>query len=248
MSEENVHFMSENTERETPQWLFDRLNQIFAFEIDLAANESTAKCPKYYSEEDDSLQQEWKGCGWLNPPYGRSIGKWIKKAVKSAKGECTVVCLTAARTDTNWFQYCWSHAKYIVFIKGRLRFGPLTENGQGNVAPFPSAIIIFGDEEELPPDRELTFLAELGTVVRPVWKYAPCSAPDEEYRASVPFTGTIMDYRRARGELPSAEEKEMEDVYSPNSKPEDSSAPRDTEISEDEEERTGPHHIYFREF
>jgi len=244
MSEENIHFRSENTERETPWSLFNKLDQIFAFETDLAANESNTKCAEYYSEEDNSLEQEWKGCAWLNPPYGRLIGRWIKKAAESAKNGTTIVCLVAARTETNWFQYCWENAKYIVFVKGRLSFGPWDESGKGNCAPFPSAIVIFGDEKDLPPDRELTFLAELGPVVKPIWKYAPCSNPDDEYRTSVPFIGTVMEYRRARREPSSTPEerspkfyevKELKDVGTPIRK-KDSTTLYDPTLHNEEED------------
>ncbi len=73
----------------------------------------------------------------MNPPYGREIGKWMKKAFESASIGATVVCLVPARTDTSWwFDYC--PIGEIRFIKGRLKFG-----GSKNAAPFPSAIIVF---------------------------------------------------------------------------------------------------------
>ncbi len=75
----------------------------------------------------------------MNPPYGREIGKWMKKAYESALAGGTVVCLVPARTDTAWwFDYCAKGE--IRFIKGRLKFG-----GSKNAAPFPSAIIVFSD-------------------------------------------------------------------------------------------------------
>jgi len=61
----------------------------------------------------------------------------MKKAYESALAGATVVCLVPARTDTAWwFDYCAKGE--IRFIKGRLKFG-----GSKNVAPFPSAIIVF---------------------------------------------------------------------------------------------------------
>lgn len=208
MSEENIHFMSKDSERETPQWLFDKLDQIFAFETDLCASKDNAKCEDFYSIEDDSLSQNWQGCCWMNPPYGRGVRDWVGKAAGSAKDGCTVVALVAARTETEWFQLCWNYAKYIVFIKGRLTFGE-----EEHSAPFPSALVIFGEDEDLPPDRELTFLAEFGPVVKPIWKYAPSSTPNEEHRIAVPFTGTVIDYRRARGEPCSTPEERNPKIY-----------------------------------
>ena len=75
------------------------------------------------------------GTCWCNPPYGRKIGEWVKKASKS---NATVVMLLPARTDTKWFhEYIYGKAE-IRFIKGRLKFG-----NSKNSAPFPSMVVIF---------------------------------------------------------------------------------------------------------
>ena len=133
----NVHFMSETHEWETPQSVFDSLNAQFRFTLDVCANHDNAKCERYFTKEDDGLSQEWTGTCWMNPPYGREIGKWMEKAYESAKQGATVVCLVPARTDTRWW-YDYAMAGEIKLVKGRLRFG-----GANNSAPFPSAVVIF---------------------------------------------------------------------------------------------------------
>jgi len=73
----------------------------------------------------------------MNPPYGRVIGQWVKKAYESSLDGATVVCLLPARTDTSWWHdYCMKGE--IRFVRGRLKFG----GARGN-APFPSAVVIF---------------------------------------------------------------------------------------------------------
>jgi len=135
-----VHFSSRNNNWATPQDLFDKLNEEFHFDLDVCATSENAKCKKYYSPAEDGLKQEWKGVCWMNPPYGREIGKWMKKAYESALADATVVCLVPARTDTSWwFDYCAKGE--IRFVKGRLKFG-----GSKNAAPFPSAIIVFSPD------------------------------------------------------------------------------------------------------
>lgn len=121
----------------TPQDFFDSLNKEFNFETDVCANSENAKCDVYYSIEVDGLQQEWTGSCWMNPPYGRGIGKWIEKAYEQSLRGATVVCLLPARTDTKWWHdYCMKGE--IRFVKGRLRFGGSLSN-----APFPNAVVIF---------------------------------------------------------------------------------------------------------
>ena len=104
----------------TPQDFFDKLNDEFHFGLDVCAIPENAKCQRYYTPERDGLVQEWNGVCWCNPPYGRGIGKWVKKAYEN---KSTVVCLLPARTDTKWFHdYILGKAE-IRFVRGRLRFG-----------------------------------------------------------------------------------------------------------------------------
>lgn len=134
-------FSSKSDEWATPQDLFDRLNAVYNFDLDPCATPENAKCSLYYTKSDNGLEKSWGGrCAFVNPPYGREIGKWVKKAwEESQKPKTKVVMLLPARTDTAWFHdYIYHRAAEIIFIRGRLRFG-----GQTNSAPFPSMVVIF---------------------------------------------------------------------------------------------------------
>lgn len=123
----------------TPITVFKELDAEFHFETDVCADESNHKCDRYFTKEMDGLKQEWTGTCWMNPPYGRTINKWVKKAYDSSKDGAIVVCLLPARTDTRWWRdYCMK-AGEIRLISGRLKFGDAE-----NAAPFPSAIVVFG--------------------------------------------------------------------------------------------------------
>ena len=125
----------------TPDWLFHQLDDEFHFTLDAAASDRNHKCEKYFTEADDGLSQKWDGVVWCNPPYNKSIKKWVKKAHDS---DCVVVMLIPARTETDyWHEYIFGKAE-IRFIHGRLRF--LYEDGtEAEVnAPFPSAVVVFG--------------------------------------------------------------------------------------------------------
>lgn len=136
-------FSSKTDMWSTPQYIFDKYNYEFNFDLDTCATSDNAKCEKYFTEEVNGLSQNWKGTCWMNPPYGRAISKWIEKAYISNMDpflKATVVCLLPARTDTKWFHkfiYNNKNAE-IIFIKGRLKFGDSKYN-----APFPSMIVIF---------------------------------------------------------------------------------------------------------
>lgn len=128
-------FTSNTDDWATPQDFFDKLNDEFHFDVDVCASDSNHKCEKYFTKEQDGLNQPWHGFVWCNPPYGREIGKWVKAVAEHSGGG---VMLLPARTDTRWFHdYIYGKAD-IRFIRGRLKFG-----GSKNSAPFPSMIAIF---------------------------------------------------------------------------------------------------------
>lgn len=133
-------FSSDREDWETPPDFFELLDREFSFELDVCASEHNKKCERYFSKEEDALSKAWRGVCWMNPPYGRQIGRWIKKAYESSLEGATVVCLLPARTDTAWFHdYCTKGE--IRLIRGRLKFV-----GAESAAPFPSMIVIFGKE------------------------------------------------------------------------------------------------------
>lgn len=136
-----VIFAKQSEEWETPQDLFDSLNTLYGFDLDVAATAENAKCSRYFTKEDDGLVQNWGGSRvWCNPPYGRQIGKWVRKAYEESRKPGTIVAmLLPARTDTAWF-HDYAMKGRVQFLRGRLRFG-----GSDNNAPFPSIIVIFGE-------------------------------------------------------------------------------------------------------
>lgn len=121
----------------TPQDLFNKLNTIFNFDLDVCALPENAKCERYFTPEIDGLLQQWIGTCWINPPYGSEIKYWIAKAAETAKQGHTVVALVPSRTDVGWWQeHCMN--REIHYIKGRLKFGGCKHN-----APFGCAVVVF---------------------------------------------------------------------------------------------------------
>jgi len=140
-----VMFSSASNEWATPQWLFDALDAEFGFTLDPCSTDESKKCEHHYTIKDDGLIQDWgDNVVFVNPPYGRVVGKWVKKAFESAENGALCVCLIPARTDTKWWhRYCMRGE--IRLLRGRLRFV-----GGQHSAPFPSAIVVFR-----PPNFEL---------------------------------------------------------------------------------------------
>lgn len=127
----------------TPLAFFERLDTVWRFTVDVAADAGNAKCARYYDAAADGLKQDWSGERvWCNPPYGRGIGDWVRKAATTVETapSTVVVMLVPARTDVAWFHdYCLQNPDCRVeFIRGRLKFG---DSKVG--APFPSMLLTF---------------------------------------------------------------------------------------------------------
>lgn len=142
----DVMFSSKTDQWATPQWFFDELDEEFKFTLDPCADEYNHKCQKYFTKEQNGLQQDWGGeTVFCNPPYGRDITLWVKKCfdeVHSGNCPCAVM-LIPSRTDTQWFhKYIYKIAE-VRFIKGRLKFGD-----SANSAPFPSMVVVFRKEAQ----------------------------------------------------------------------------------------------------
>ena len=102
---------------ETPQSLFDQLDEEFHFTLDAASNDQNAKCEHHYTVENSGLEHQ-----------------------EASKPDTLVVLLVPARTDTRWFQNHILHRAEVRFLPGRLKY---EVNGQaGEAAPFPSMIVV----------------------------------------------------------------------------------------------------------
>ncbi len=144
-----IHTSSKSDEWETPKELFNKYNEQFRFDIDVCATHENALVPEYYTKENDALTQDWVGTCWMNPPYGRQIGLFMKKAYEESLKGATVVCLVPSRTDTRWWHE-YAMKGEIEFIRGRLKFINRTfpswrPDGNFKISPagFPSAVIVF---------------------------------------------------------------------------------------------------------
>lgn len=154
----------------TPKDLFDSLNSVFHFAMDLAANASNALCPEYCSNEDgddgffdftardfDRLADRW--C-WCNPPYGprcSDLPVWIP-AIRERVPKALVL-IPAASGNVWWAKHVWPYAISVTFIRGRLTF-----DGASQGAQFDSALIALGPRAQL-TEQEKAKLVEHGVFV-----------------------------------------------------------------------------------
>jgi site-specific DNA-methyltransferase (adenine-specific) len=134
----NYHFSSKSDEWITPQWLFDALDFEFGFTLDPCSTHENAKCKRHFTIEENGLEQDWSGeTVFMNPPYGRNISLWMRKAYAESLNGAVVVCVIAARTDRKWW-HSYAMRGEIRLLRKRVKFA----NAE-YYAPFPTAIVVF---------------------------------------------------------------------------------------------------------
>jgi phage N-6-adenine-methyltransferase len=147
-----VLYSSATDEWPTPQAFFNKLNRRYRFTLDPCATPENAKCPLYFTKEQDGLAQDWGSHRvFCNPPYGREIAQWARKCFEASQRGALVVLLVPARTDTRWFHDSVQDKAEVKFIRGRVRFG-----SADSCAPFPSMLATFS------PNRAATTCARCG--------------------------------------------------------------------------------------
>lgn len=127
---------------ETPPEVFDPLHAEFAFTLDPCATPRTAKCARFFTEEQNGLEQSWAGERvFMNCPYGAEVYAWTKKAREEAARGALVVGLLPASTDLAWWhQDVVGHAE-VRYLRGRVRF--LTDGPYRASGFFASVIVIW---------------------------------------------------------------------------------------------------------
>lgn len=153
-------FSSKKSDWGTPIWLYNFLDEEFHLGMDAACSRENMKGS--YGLTEDSLETDWLqaiDARWhgtnrsvfLNPPYGKDVGKWVKKAYEESQKGCVVVCLLPSRTDTKWFHdYIGRWACEVRFLSGRLKF-----EGANHPAPFPSVVVVFRQRRRGNPSLDL---------------------------------------------------------------------------------------------
>jgi site-specific DNA-methyltransferase (adenine-specific) len=146
----SVHYSSKRPDWGTPNYLYKYFDWFMHFDVDVCADDQNHKHENYWTIKDNCLDKDWGGLScWMNPPYGREIAPFVKKASTEGQKRATwITALLPARTDTAWWHKYVMTASTIYFIEGRIKFV-----GADNGAPFPSAVVIWSDPHLYSPPR-----------------------------------------------------------------------------------------------
>lgn len=116
----------------TPKYIFDALDVEFDMDVAAPYPPSNLHVPAKNWIHSDSLNSEWRGFVWMNPPYGNQKMKmqWIKKFIDHGNG----IALMPDRTNAMWWQELASNSDLILFTFDKIKF----ERPDGSVGESPS--------------------------------------------------------------------------------------------------------------
>ena len=102
----------ESNEWYTPAYVFDALECVF--DLDVAHPLIVTNVPALKLITQDSLEQEWVGFVWMNPPFGGRMGlvPWLDKFFSHGNG----IALTHDRTSAPW----WQDAAVVLEVVGEV--------------------------------------------------------------------------------------------------------------------------------
>lgn len=139
----------------TPPEVFQPLHREFRFGLDVAAVSDSALIPHWLGPDHpspvrrDAFEADWtaaRGHGpaaWMNPPYGRGMGRWMVLAARWGR-VMPVVVLILARTDLPWWdEVVMATAAEIRFVRGRVRFLDGVTGERAGGAPAPSVVLVW---------------------------------------------------------------------------------------------------------
>lgn len=125
---------------DTPDDFFAACARVWGpFDLDVAADASNARAPRYLTKADDGLTTPWHGNVWANPPYLKyELHKWVERAQDYGGPS---VMLLPARVDVKWFHDAvYRDRSTFLLIKGRLSFAKM------GPARWPSMVMVTGHD------------------------------------------------------------------------------------------------------
>lgn len=123
----------------TPPHVFDHLG--CRFDLDVAHPDAKTFVPADSIITAGSLEAEWSGFVWMNPPFGGRNGltPWLEKFFAHGDG----IALTPDRTSAPWFRAMWQKADLILFTP-KLRF-IRPDGSEGKSPSNGTALVATGD-------------------------------------------------------------------------------------------------------
>lgn len=104
----------------TPKYIFDALGCEFDTDVAAPVDRTLCHVPAKKFITANSLETEWTGFCWMNPPFGgrNGIVPWLDKLYAHNFG----IALTPDRTSAPWWQKAAKEADCVLFISPKIKF------------------------------------------------------------------------------------------------------------------------------
>lgn len=137
-----------NQRQLTPEYILEPIRELLqgiALDPCTEADNPTG-AENFYTPPLDGASESWGFRNvFCNPPYGEAKDRWIKRCINEGASR-PVILLIPSHTETAIFQKALSACDTILFIKARIRFGLVRNNGRQEAASHGSALFGFGQD------------------------------------------------------------------------------------------------------
>lgn len=163
----NIHVSDDSYEWYTPKEVIEAAREVMGgIDLDPATSataQESVRATRYYTKEDNGLEQQWGGRVFLNPPYSAGLARDFSNRLADCyrSGEVREgILLVNNATETDWFQGLLREHP-TCFPDGRLKFW--SPNSDTLAARQGQAVFYLGSNR----NRFAEVFGRLGAVVRP---------------------------------------------------------------------------------
>ena len=126
-------------EQYTPKWVFDKLGVTFDLDV-CAPKDNIDHVPALNRYTEGSLEKEWTGLVWMNPPYSK-VKPWVQKFLDHGNGIALLPYSKAL-----WMIDVWNKADAICPVYD-IKFEQIEGKPQGIFMPV--ALFAIGIEADM---------------------------------------------------------------------------------------------------
>lgn len=137
------HFSAPRHSNSSDEWYTpdSLITALGGFDLDPATSLLRGRqlAPRFFTAQEDGLQQDWSGRVFLNPPFSR-IHPWVERMRDHNNG----IMLCFSRTDAAWFVDLVKFCRGVFLIQRRMQFWRPGENPKQQRCPLGVVLFPFG--------------------------------------------------------------------------------------------------------
>lgn len=146
----------------TPPHVFRALRHSFDMDVASPGRHVTPWIPAHTFIQANSLETEWSGYVWMNPPFGgrNALIPWLDKFFAHGSG----IALVPDRTSAPWWQQFAPRADLALFVAPKIKF--IGADGQPGKSPAQGTCLFGIGKRAIEPLRR-AHAEGLGILMRP---------------------------------------------------------------------------------